>query len=299
MNRIQVRVRRPRLPSVLMRAGPIAAALAVMLVLVPTASAGTYSDATGDASSGAGDIATVTVMGDKQGGQIVFRITGANFPSSDDSRLYLSIDSDANPLTGDLTDDGIDYWFGVDDDTYGFERWNGADWVQAPDTTVRITGNQSQITIAVNRSELGNTAAFNFDVSTAAITVSGDYTFFGFDHAPNDGLFNYSLEANGPQIISAEVQTTPSSGPKAGKRFVIVPTALKLPPDGRMENTPLLPESYSCTAKLGARTLTGTGTGKCGFSIPKKKARGKRLTVVLTVTYQGATKSVPLTFKVA
>jgi hypothetical protein len=299
MNKFHVRVRRPWIPSALKRAGPIAAGLAVMLVLVPTASAGTYSDATGDAGTGAGDIAAVTVMGDKQGGQIVFRIAGTNLASSDDSRLYLSIDSDANPLTGDLTDDGTDYWFGIDDDTYNFARWNGADWVVAPDSTVRITGNQSQITISVNRSELGNASVFNFDVSTAARTVNGDYTFFGFDHAPDDGLFNYSLDANGPQIISAEVQTTPSSGPRAGKRFVIVPTALKLPPDARMENTPLLPESYSCTAKLGVRTLNGTGTGTCTFSIPKKKARGKRLTVVLTVNYQGATKSVPLTFKVA
>jgi hypothetical protein len=32
--------------------------------------------------------------------------------------------------------------------------------------------------------------------------------------------------------------------------------------------------------------------------VPKKKARGKRLTVLLTVNYQGATKVVPLTFKV-
>jgi len=43
----------------------------------------------------------------------------------------------------------------------------------------------------------------------------------------------------------------------------------------------------------------GRATGGCAFSIPKKKARGKRLTVVLTVNYQGATKSVPMTFKVA
>lgn len=60
----------------------------------------------------------------------------------------------------------------------------------------------------------------------------------------------------------------------------------------------VLPESYSCTAKLGAKKLAGSGTGGCTLKVPKKKTRGKRLTVVLTVNYQGATKVVPLTFKV-
>jgi mevalonate kinase len=60
----------------------------------------------------------------------------------------------------------------------------------------------------------------------------------------------------------------------------------------------VLPESYSCVAKLGAKKLAGSGTGRCTIAVPKKKARGKRLTVLLTVTYQGATKVVPLTFKV-
>jgi hypothetical protein len=48
-----------------------------------------------------------------------------------------------------------------------------------------------------------------------------------------------------------------------------------------------------------SRTLAGTGTGNCTFSIPKMKAKGKRLTVQLTVNYEGAAKTVPLAFKVA
>ena len=71
-----------------------------------------------------------------------------------------------------------------------------------------------------------------------------------------------------------------------------------MPPDGRTTTTAILPESYSCTAKLGAKQLTGTGTGGCTVAVPKKKARGKKLTVLLTVNYEGVTKVVPLTFKV-
>jgi hypothetical protein len=273
------------------RMGPIVAVLMAALVLVPSAASGNYTDPAGD-SGAAGDITSVTVVGDKGSGQVVFRIGGSNLATSETNLLFLTIDSDANPLTGDLTDNGSDYWFGMDDSTYGFEHWDGSRWVDSPDLTVRITGGPSGIMVSVNRSELGNTVDFNFAASTFNLS---DRTS---DQGPNDGAYNYSLDVNGPQINSVDVKTTPSVGPRAGKRFVVVPTGLKLPPDGRAIATPVLPESYTCVAKLGARQLTGSGTGGCSIAVPKKKARGKRLTVQLTVTYQGATKVIPLTFKV-
>jgi hypothetical protein len=275
------------------RVGPVVAALAAALVLVPSASAaGAYADPAGD-SGAAGDISSVAVVSDNQSGQIVFRITGTNLATSLLNPLFVTIDSDANPQTGDLSDHGTDYWFGIDNDTYGFQRWNGADWVDTSYATVHINGGGREVTISVNRSELGNTSDFNFFVSTRF------YLGGTTDYAPNDGMFNYSLEANGPRIDSVDVQTRPSAGPKSGKKFVVTPAALKLPPDARTNPTPLIPESYSCKAKLGSRVLSGSGTGNCTFAIPKKKAKGNKLMVVLTVSYQGATKSVPLTFKVA
>jgi len=274
------------------RTGPIVAVLLAALVLVPGAASGSYADPAGD-SGGAGDITSVTVLGDKGSGALLFKITGTNLATSEANLPFLTIDSDANPLTGDLTDNGSDYWFGMDDSSYAFEHWDGSQWVNSPDLSVRITGNTSGIMVSVNRSELGNAADFNFAASTLNLS---DRTS---DHGPNDGAYNYSLDVNGPQINSVDVQTTPSAGPRAGKRFVVVPAGLKLPPDGRAITTPVLPESYSCTAKLGAKQLAGSGRGGCTVTVPKKKARGKRLTVQLTVIYQGATKVVPLTFKVA
>ncbi len=264
------------------RAGPIVLALVFALVLVPSASSGNYGDASGD----------------KAGGQVVFRIAGVNIASSEQNELYLDIDADANPLTGSLSDGGAEYSFAVDNDTYGFGRWDGAQWVRASNATVRVSGDTSLIMISVNRSELGNTADFNFVVTALNLVVNGNVALIGLDVAPDDGAFNYSFEANGPQIDTVDVQTTPSAGPRAGKKFVIAPTALHLPADGRSTPTPLVPESYSCSATLGAKRLAGSGTGGCTISIPKKKARGKKLTVNLTVNYQGATKVVPLTFKV-
>jgi hypothetical protein len=293
------RLPRPVAVPALKRAGPIAAALMAALVLVPSASSGNYADPSGD-SFGAGDITAVSVVGDKVSGQLLFRITGTNIASSENNPLFLDIDSDANPLTGSLEDDGADYSFYVDDGSYAFGRWNGSKWERASNLTVRVSGGTSEILISVNRSEVGNTADFNFVASTFSMSeLSSNIAQIGLDVAPDDGAFNYSFDANGPQINSVDVQTTPSSGPKAGKQFVIVPTALKLPPDGRTKSTPVLPESYSCAAKLGAKKLAGRGTGGCTMTVPKKKARGKQLTVLLTVNYQGATKVVPLKFKVS
>ena len=274
----------------LKRAGLIAAALTAALVLVPTASSGNYTDPSGDSTTAA-DLVSVTVTGDKTSGQLLFRVTGTNIASSETNLLFLDIDSDANPLTGDLTDNGSDYEFIVVNGGYGFFHWNGSEWVETPDLSVQISGSTTQLLFSINRSELGNTSLFNF----FAVTVNAADR--AFDSAPDQGAFNYWFDANGPQITSVNVKKTPAGGPKAGKRFVIAPTGLKLPPDRQTTSPTVLPERYSCTAKLGAKRLA-SGKGVCSIAIPKKNAKGKRLTVLLTVNYQGATKVVPLTFKV-
>src|SRR5436189_5718661 len=112
---IKFRLPRPAVTSRPKRAGPIAAVLRAALVLVPTASSGNYADASGDSFGGAGDITAVTVAGDKGSGQLVFRITGSNIASSQDNAIYLDIDTDANPLSGSLMDNGAEYEFYVDD----------------------------------------------------------------------------------------------------------------------------------------------------------------------------------------
>jgi hypothetical protein len=271
--------------------GLIAAVLTAALILVPTASSGNYTDPSGDSGT-AGDVVSVTVAGDKASGQLLFRIAGTNIASSETNLLFLDIDSDANPLTGDIADNGSDYSFVLDNSSYGFFHWSGSDWVVASDLSVQITGSATQILISINRSDLGNSSLFNFFATTANVTDRA------FDSAPDQGSFNYFFDANGPQIISVDVKTTPAGGPKAGKRFVIAPTGLKLPPDRQTTTPTILPQSYSCTVKLGAKKLAGSGTGGCSIAVPKKNSRGKRLTVVLTVKYEDATKAVPLTFKV-
>ena len=288
---IQLRLPRPAVALRLKCAGPIVAVLMAALVLVPSAASGNYTDPAGD-SGAAGDITAVTVVGDKNSGQSSSGSPARISPRLQTNLLFLTIDSDANPLTGDLTDNGSDYWFGMDDSTYGFEHWDGSVGSTVPISPSVSPGpewdhglGQSQRARQYRRTSTSRRSTLNLSDRTS-------------DYGPNDGAYNYSLDVNGPQIDSVDVKTTPSAGPRAGKRFVVVPTGLKLPPDGRAIATPVLPESYSCVAKLGAKQLAGSGTGGCSIAVPKKKARGKRLTVQLTVIYQGATKVVPLTFKV-
>jgi hypothetical protein len=279
------------------RAGLLATAACVALMLVPAASPAVsppYKDASGDNGPG-GDVTGVTITSDRLTGQIILRVTGANLSRSPDQLTGVDIDSDANPLTGDIRSGGADYWFGVAGDGYGFEHWNGTDWVDTAYATVRISGGGGGLMISVNRSELGNTSDFNFDVETMQLAGQDDAN--RGDSAPDDGMYNYSLDAGGPLIVSADVQTKPSAGPRAGRSFSVVPTNLKLPPTLSLSAAPIVPDSYACKATVKAKALVGRGTGGCTFRVPKK-TRGKSMKVVLTVSYQGATKAFPLTFSV-
>ena len=263
-----------------------------LVAAAPAGATGKYTDPSGDSGS-APDVTSVTVSSDKTSGQIMLQISGTNLSSSQNDPTFLDIDSDANPLTGDILDGGADYSFGVDSTGYGFWHWNGSDWVDTAYSTVRISGGSSGLMISVNKSEIGNPTDFNFSVTSI------DMANKKFDSAPDDGNYNYSLNDSGPSITAITLQTTPAAGPKAGKKFVVAPTGLTLPLSGGLVTETPKPDSYSCTATLKGRTLAGVGTGGCTFNVAKKKTRGKTMKVVVTVNYEGASKAFTYTFRVS
>ena len=270
-----------------------AAFAAATLVLAGSASGtGKYTDASGDNGS-APDVTGATVDSGPNG-QLVFRIGITNLPASGDVQAVLLVDSDANPATGRLDMGGVDYVFVSDrsDHTWGFAHWTGSSWDwNTPWSTAAVLAFSNALVVTVNRSELSNTSQLNFGV----VTVTGDGGSGNVDLAPDLGLWNYDLQAQGPDIKGIQVATKPSV-PKARKTFAVTVTGLQLTPTGN----PLAsaqPESYSCTAKLAGRALAGSGQGGCTFKLPKK-ARGKTLVVAVTVEYQGATKTVEFPFKV-
>jgi len=271
--------------------GVIAAALA--LVAVPSASSvGRYNDPSGD--SGAAPDVTGATVSSTADGSMVFRVGITNLPASGDAQTLLLIDSDANPDTGRVDSAGADFFFYVDqaDSTYSFGRWTGSAWNwDTPYSTVRVNTASTGVTITVNRTELGNTNQVNFWTRTR--TAGGGEG--NEDTAPDDGLWNYDLNAGGPDIQGVTITTKPAFGPKAGKRFAIEIAGLKLPPSDQPVSILPQPESTTCAATLAGRRLAGSG---CSWKLPKK-ARGKSLVVSVTVTYQGASKTIPFNFRVS
>jgi hypothetical protein len=253
---------------------------------------GRYTDASGD-GKGAADITGVSVASDTNG-QVLFTISTAGAPVAQDGLVVVFLDTDLNPASGAPGTLGADYLVGVDEEGYSFGRWTGADWDwDTPYATVRVIINSSGGLISVNRSELGGTQSFNFWVRT----LRGEPAAGQIDDAPDDGGFNYTLAAGGPDIREVAVKTTPDAGPRAGRVFTVQPTSLVLPPAGGMLATSPQPESYQCVAQLGAKLLRGRGTGGCTFAIPKN-AKRKQLSITLTVSYQGASKAVQLVYRV-
>lgn len=291
-------VRRPTRPTDKLsrrRAGLLAVlAITFTVALTGAGSAGAvgkYPDATGD-GKGSPDLTGISVVSDAFG-QIVFTVSTAADPLAGDGWTAVVMDTDANPATGALGSLGAEYLIALADGGYDFGRWTGSDWDwNTPYTTVRVRSNATSVMFSLNRSELGGTTSINF----WARSGRGDPGLGQMDEAPDEGSFNYTLAAGGPDIREVAVKTTPDSGPRAGRPFVVQATSLALPVvpgDGLSPQ----PESYSCTAKLGAKSLRGTGVGKCTFAIPKR-AKGKKLTVSLTASYQGASKTVQFVYKV-
>jgi hypothetical protein len=262
---------------------------AVLLLAASAGAVGRYNDPSGD-SNGAPDITGVRVAS-APNGQIIFEIRITNLPSPADVQTYLLINTDSDPITGSLETAGADYAFVVDerDDTYAFMRWNGTTWDDAPNSTVQVRSNSAGVLVSVNRSELGNTSRFYFWTRT----VQGHAT----DTAPDTGLWNYSLAAGGPDVQAALVRTQPSGGPRAGKTFTLTPAGLRLPDGGQAAAKVPRPEAYRCSAKIAGKRLAGRGTGRCMVTIPKE-AKGKRLTVALTIVYQGVTKTFTFAYRV-
>jgi hypothetical protein len=267
-----------------------AAALYVPSALPQAGTGSTYTDPAGDAAAAA-DITGVSIQSDQASGQILFRISGTNLATNPNQDVELLIDSDANPVTGDVGSFGADYWFGVDDTGYGFQHFDGSNWNDTANSTVHITGGGSTLLFSVNKSELGNTS----DINVRALTW--DEVAKNGDDAPDLGTYNYSIDAGGPLITGVLVVTKPQFGPKAGKTFVLTPAGLKLPPDGGVVSVLPHPDSYSCNASLKGVHLAGAGIGGCSFRLGKK-ARGKSLAIVLTVNYEGATTTFPYRFQV-
>lgn len=250
---------------------------------------GQLSDPAGD-GNGAADI-TGVIVGNTLAGDVFFLVQVNNRSGivANDAVL-VRIDADRNAATGDRDGDGgIDYILLINGTAQQVVllRWNGTQFDSSAPASLEADWANGYF-VAVNRSELGNTTAFDYDVFTALIEGADNQ----FDVAPNDVFGEYTLSA--PHIESATARFAPTA-PRAGRPFRVSGVQLKLETEETAAAT-----SYSCRATLAGRRLAGRGAGGCTFRLPAS-ARGKRLVVTVTATLAGGGGSVtlrPVAFKV-
>jgi hypothetical protein len=262
-------------------------ALGALLAAGPAHAAGskTFTDPNGDGSAGP-DITQLVVSNDDNG-QLTFAFTFSNRPTilTGDDIVALGVDADRRGNTGDPA--GYEFIFGFLFEGGGqvdVGQWDGSRFnFDAPQTTLRATDGGRTITI--NRSELGNTAAFDFRVVTQGNGPG--------DTAPEGGgvwTYELQLQAARPTVTRVRVQFTPAQ-PRAGKPFTFVRVRL-----GLSDGQEVAPTSYSCRGTLAGKVLAPRS--RCRWNIPRN-AKGKRFSVVVTVSYGGETgQSGMFTFRV-
>ena len=208
------------------RAGIVACAFVGALLLVPSAAGDqSYSDPAADATGGSPDLTAIRVVNDTAG-LITFTAAATGIPSPD-TELNLIIDSDRNLATGDP--DGDEFWFYLDGSNAqsGGLRWNGSDWVDYVPASGRASFQNGVWSLSVNRSELGNTATFDFYL--IAVKYSGN-SVVGRDDAPDGtAVYTYTLTTGTtpPPPTPQPQPRTYQDAPKLPSRIRYVGTSIK------------------------------------------------------------------------
>lgn len=267
------------------------------LTLVPLGGAeNAYSDAAGD-SGPAPDVTAVTVSNTADG-TVTFKVTIGNytvlpqFPALVGIGLWLDLDK--NAATGDDGDEGFAFF--SSSGAVDFERWNGSEMVDVPETNMSSGFANGLLTFTVARSELLDTKGFAFDLFTMYIAdVSG------FDFAPDVGMsdWTYDLVLPPPVVVRPVIGTAAAkpAAPVAGKRFTVT-----FPVTASTTGAPLAGADLSCTTKVAGKVVPHvhaytTGKAKATLLVPKT-GKGKQLKVSAKVTANGQTATKVVTYKI-
>jgi hypothetical protein len=259
---------------------------AVSTPIVPV----TFTDAAGDNGSAA-DISQVIVTNDVAG-QYTFDIKLGSALAGQDE-VGVLIDSDRNPATGDTTDGGTEYILGHDEGAhqYFFEQWNGSGYdAAAASSTVHVRRvSDTEVSLSVNKSELGGTGDFNFWASSwdGAGNAASDY-----DIAPETSAWEYKQQPR----LTLTMQSGHESVAKAGGDWT-----LSLVVDRSDNGTTVGAEgTIACHATGGGRALAvaqkafvsagggGANAARCAFVVPKALKK-KLVHGTISVSYGGLT----------
>lgn len=229
------------------------------------------TDPGGD-GSGAPDITKITVASDLAG-NILFVVEVGNrtgFAANDGVAIF--IDADRSVQTG-APATGVDYAIGFDGGVpaVGLARWSGTTFEDAPSTTLR-GGWAPGYAAVINRAELGNTTAFDFQV--VSLLLEGE----DIDVAPDTDFETYTVASPHIEAITPHFS---SAAPRAGTTFRLNSVQLKFETDETAAAA-----KFTCRATLAGKRIRGTGSGGCAFKLAKT-AKSKRLVVTITATPTG------------
>lgn len=259
-----------------------------------------FTDPAGDSGTAA-DITSVDVSNDDKG-QYTFDVTFAT-PYGSTHSFALYFDTDQNTATGDPNAVGADYFLFDDHATHSFDllNWSGTDWAEAPTSATvsfLIGSDNLSLTASVNRSEIGDPAAFDFFV----VSGEGDLSAGHFDDAPSgSGTWHYALQP----LLQLSVVAAHSFAVKAGGTWSVALVVGRSDTSGTVGSE----GTIACHATVGATKLAlvsrafvssggGNGSGAvCAFRVPKK-LKHKVLHAVVTVSFQGQSVSHSFTTKV-
>lgn len=250
-----------------------------------------FTDESGDSGTAA-DIAKVSVSNDDKG-QYTFLVHFAT-PYTGNAGFFVYLNTDVNTATGDPNAAGADYVL-VDDysqHTFYFEKWNGTAWDDAPTnatTSYAIANDNSSLAASVNRSEIGNSASFDFWVES----IESDGSNGHFDDGPSGtGTWHYDLQTP----LSLSVVAATANVPKAGKTWTMI-AGVKRSDTGKTvgsEGTIVCSATSGKTKlKLVTRAFISSGAGGssvavCSFAVPKT-LKHKVLHGTIAVSYGGLT----------
>lgn len=185
-------------------------------------------------------------------------------------RYGVFLDTDNNPATGP---GGGDYRVRVTVDSVELGKWDG--------TGAFVV----QSTLPPARWERGYGPVWQIKAADLGITQSFGFVFYASDGtnsdlAPNRGAWSYQLAPLELQIRSLTLDRA-----KAGRSFSARMAVLRSDLDA-----PLTEGAIACSARLGAKQLTGTGRfagvrAVCTWRLAKS-ARRKRLSGTVAVTFQ-------------
>ena len=271
----------------------LAALVASALALGSTSTAradADFADSAGD-NSGAPDISDVSVMNDSFG-KISFVLALADGKDLQaDGEITIVIDSDRDPETGD--GGGWDYLLIANgaDRSWSLAHWEVEDfnW-DAPSSTVQVRLVKGLAVLSINRSDLGNIGAFDFFISSAKL--DGDEAIASDTAPEGSDYWSYSLVEKRLSLVTGPVARAPKIA-KAGKSYGIgFVVARSDSPEAITEAT------VKCRATIAGKVVAAKGlfvrpageitdgVAACRLKLPKT-AKGKKVQLKVTVTYNG------------